>query len=94
MCFRCYENDPAPSPEMRAHYAAVDAALPADATGADIVDAVATRSRTERGDDYLVRVLIRSAKRSGVGINSPKTPAEKARPVLRAVAAGRAAVAP
>lgn len=82
MCFRCYQNDTAPSSETRAIYAAVDATQPADATGAAIVDAVAL-ARPEA-----VRDLIRTGKRSGVAINSPNCSPADARRVLRACAAG------
>lgn len=103
MCFRCYENDPPPSPFMRSIFAFVDASLPAEATGAEIVDATSRAFREAgpppgaqiSGDlaSVAVRDLIRAAKRSGVGINSPNTSAAKARPVLRAVAAGLLRVA-
>ena len=92
MCFRCYENDTAPSAEMMKLYSEIDASLPADATGADISDATFSLSFARRGDDYLGRSLIRTAKRSGVLLNSSKTPGAVARPVLRAAAAGRLSV--
>ncbi len=98
MCFRCLQNDTPPTDFMRAVYARMDAELPADANGAAIVDET-FRAFREAGPppgalfpdhlgDAAVRALIRTAKRSGVAINSEQTTGELARPVLRACASG------
>ena len=86
MCFRCYQNDTAPTANTRSIYTRVDAEQPDDATGAAIVDAVGLASGSLA--NVAVRDLIRTGKRSGVLVNSDKCTPTDARRVLRACAAG------
>lgn len=99
MCFRCLWSDTAPTDFMKAVFAKMDATLPDTATGADVVDGTA-RAFQEAGPppgsmikqglmDVAVQTIIRTAKRSGVGLNSPSCSPADARRVLRAVAAGQ-----
>lgn len=98
MCFRCLSNDSAPTPFMMSVFADMDAKLGANATGANIVDATfgffekagSPPGATVPGHlgQVAVTTLIRTAKRSGVVINSPDCPPEQARRVLRACAEG------
>jgi len=99
MCSRCLWSDTAPTEFMQAVFAKMDATLPATATGADVVDET-FRAFEEAGPppgsvigqglmDVAVRTIIRTAKRSGVGLNSSSCSPADARRVLKAVAAGQ-----
>lgn len=84
MCFRCYENDLAPSAVERAAAQTVIATAPADATGVQIFDfAAATIAHPT-----FIRTLVRTGKRSGISVKGETTPREDVLRVLRAVAAG------
>ncbi len=85
MCFRCYQNDSAPSDAER-EIAKMVLALPVDANGAAVIDSL---GRT--GHATVVRTVIRTAKRSGVVINSERCSQADAYRVVRAVAEGRMA---
>lgn len=97
MCHRCLANDPAPTAFMQSVFAKMDRELPANATGADVVDAThrffADAGSPPGGQGHVaqeaVKMIIRTAKRSGVGLNSAECSPENARHVLRAVARGQ-----
>lgn len=96
MCQRCLAQDSAPTAFMQAIFAKMDGELPANATGADVVDATfrffADAGSPPGGQGHVaqeaVTMIIRTAKRSGVGLNSAECQPESARKVLRAVAQG------
>lgn len=84
MCFRCYQNDPAPSDAERAAAQTVIATAPPEVTGVQLFDFAAAHI----DHPTFIRTLVRTGKRSGISVKGEATPREDVLRVLRAIAAG------